>query len=697
MSLNTDYLRLNEQKIIKNIRESLPEGIYRTLNLLTVCEDVLFIWNSQDSCVLTLNIKAVKSRDGDSVSYQKLLPHNPPCFAAELLRVNTSCNLLAVAGPLGLIIMELPRRTTPHGQFSGDKEIVYCKSYSLDERLFSHSKVSEVRQMRWHPGSISDCHLLVLTSDNMFRLYKVNANDSANLVRVFQIGVQPTGILPGTRLPFLAGLGETGVDFDFGVPSAPEDSKDWEDLDWPVYILRGDGEIFTMILDINDKKSPKIKGPLMMCPDADDSTYGNDACAIICFKTTPPVLAISTTTGTIYHCILLPPNDNSDLEASKTVIKHKSYSIHPSDKVLYVFESIELELGISVSDSDCAYSCPIFLHPDQSTKGRYFCTHETGVHVVNIPIVTELEKFVKADEKDLDICLPTLKTPSSAEYILCTHATGLSKVNPVLGFALFHCPTALIALLATGQIVSLPLVSILLPTTDINLLNSEMTSPLKKMLNEPFDSYIKQFLKNEVNQPILHLRGTDPELKESFDLLSRTISVFRNDYFKRYDRIREELEKRVKALQLVKDQQKKDLQKLSKDKQQLQETAEKLAEKYEEIQERQEDLTKRCERLLISVTQKQPKPTDSENNLYRDLKKADEKIKAYSKAMDQIKSKQKYQEIQMANWNKQQKKKEVHLGSDQSESIKTTLQDMTKQVTEMMNQIKKYKDELGLE
>lgn len=72
----------------------------------------------------------------------------------------------------------------------------------------------------------------------------------------------------------------------------------------------------------------------------------------------------------------------------------------------------------------------------------------------------------------------------------------------------------------------------------------------------------------------------------------------------------------------------------------------------------------------------------------------------------------------MANWLNQQKKKEVHLGTDQSKIIKSTLEDMyviilliiarnittkinyvfrTKQITEMMEQIKVYKEQLGLE
>lgn len=65
------------------------------------------------------------------------------------------------------------------------------------------------------------------------------------------------GILSTSRISFLAGLGETAVDFDFGVPTKPDDVDEekaqWEDLEWPVYILRGDGEMFTITIDIYQK------------------------------------------------------------------------------------------------------------------------------------------------------------------------------------------------------------------------------------------------------------------------------------------------------------------------------------------------------------------------------------------------------------------------------------------------------------
>lgn len=83
------------------------------------------------------------------------------------------------------------------------------------------------------------------------------------------------------------------------------------------------------------------------------------------------------------------------------------------------------------------------------------------------------------------MCLPALNVKSSAEYLLCTHASGCTKVNPILGFSLFHCPTALIALLGNGRVVTLPLISaLLLPSSEqLNLISDgKVSSPLKKVM-----------------------------------------------------------------------------------------------------------------------------------------------------------------------------------------------------------------------
>lgn len=41
--------------------------------------------------------------------------------------------------------------------------------------------------------------------------------------------------------------------------------------------------------------------------------YGKNACAIISIQSTPPIICIANTNGTIYHALLLPVTDEEDL------------------------------------------------------------------------------------------------------------------------------------------------------------------------------------------------------------------------------------------------------------------------------------------------------------------------------------------------------------------------------------------------
>ena len=82
----------------------------------------------------------------------------------------------------------------------------------------------EIRQVRFHPGSSKDNHILVLTSDNTVRLYKLPDSDGFNkssedpeLVEVWGLGQHPLN-LSGKRMPLLVSLGDTAVDFDFTLP-----------------------------------------------------------------------------------------------------------------------------------------------------------------------------------------------------------------------------------------------------------------------------------------------------------------------------------------------------------------------------------------------------------------------------------------------------------------------------------------------
>ena len=58
---------------------------------------------------------------------------------------------------------------------------------------------------------------------------------------------------------------------------------------------------------------PQVIGPLTMYPAADDN-YGLDACSLLCLHSQPPVIAMATASGKIYHCIVLESEESYDPE-----------------------------------------------------------------------------------------------------------------------------------------------------------------------------------------------------------------------------------------------------------------------------------------------------------------------------------------------------------------------------------------------
>lgn len=131
-------------------------------------------------------------------------------------------------------------------------------------------------------------------------------------------------------------------------------------------------------------------------------------------------------------------------------------------------------------------------------------------------------------------------------------------------------------------------------------------------------------------------------------LIHKTAAVFRQDYFPHYAKAREEIEKRVKALQMLKKYQQEQVLRLVGEKHELTEKAEELAEKYEDIKDKQDALMKRCERLLLTVSQKKAELSHAENDYVRELKEAQEKVGRYAKAIEKVRRKQKYQEIHVS-------------------------------------------------
>lgn len=70
MEGGTDRLGLSERKLFQILREHLPNVNPKTRNIIECKEDILFVWNSKDTCLLTVNVKTSKDGSVDIPTHQ---------------------------------------------------------------------------------------------------------------------------------------------------------------------------------------------------------------------------------------------------------------------------------------------------------------------------------------------------------------------------------------------------------------------------------------------------------------------------------------------------------------------------------------------------------------------------------------------------------------------------------------------------
>ncbi|XP_043518291.1 nuclear pore complex protein Nup88 [Frieseomelitta varia] len=631
--------------------------------------------------------------------FQKLRPTDIPIFEIKNLLINETGTQLALWGNLGLVLMELPKRWGKDGMFQGGKEEILCIVYN---------ETVDVRRARWHPGSTNDSHLLVLTSENTFRLYECEVGNRPKFVRSWKVGRIPFS--SPSKIPDFTSLGDTAVDFDFATPTLrkPEtfigkdinkdNVVDWNQIEWPILVLRGSGEVLivrgNILHDVHE--NPVVSGSLSMYPPTDDN-YGIDSCSIMCLQTTPPIVVIAMCTGKIYHAILLKEEATSDDSNDKRTWSQygSTCSLHTPEEALYVYECVEIELGLFFADDDEKYNCPIHLRADKDNKSRYFCSHNAGIHMITLPMVSQLEEYINAPKENDDSRLPSLSNQSNSQYLICrrTKHTEVNEATPILGFGLLQEPCVLVALLHTGDIVARSVIDLYyFPKIE---LPEFITDKKEKMNKETFDVYIKKLLKRETSQPLIKIGSRSVSPRECLQLLYHATDIFRKEHFVKHDTVREEIGKKVRALKVMKTQLLKELDALLETKKELHQTAERLAERYEDIKDEQEKLAQRAKEVLRLVNYKEPSITPIERAEAEELKKMEVKINKMKIRLLELKKKSEQTESIDNNENIERKREIVFRG-DQENAIKNNLGQMAKNIKELIAEVKKLEEEVSI-
>lgn len=67
--LDLDTFKWNNTELFKYLHKVLPKDFQQTHNILEVKDDMLFVWNESEKCLLSLNWRASMAK-GSAVQYQ---------------------------------------------------------------------------------------------------------------------------------------------------------------------------------------------------------------------------------------------------------------------------------------------------------------------------------------------------------------------------------------------------------------------------------------------------------------------------------------------------------------------------------------------------------------------------------------------------------------------------------------------------
>jgi hypothetical protein len=250
--------------------------------------------------------------------------------------------------------------------------------------------------------------------------------------------------------------------------------------------------------------------------------------------------------------------------------------------------------------------------------------------------------------------------------------------------------------MSSGQTVSLltvkamPLLFSLSP--EMPNLEQKIIETLPKI---SFDQHIKSMLKSSESSqlPILKLDGTNPPSStQAFQILMNSIQVMRENQFLKHDKVRQEIMKRVKILELMKNQQRDEISELLECKKTIQEKAYKLADKHEDIMERQIKIQKRINDICRLASLKLPTNSLQDREFLEQIKQLKVKVGRLDQDVTQIKAKQETQKKSLDKWNKNGENEascSTHLPPKQEETIKEFIGNMMKQIQALKLDVQK--------
>lgn len=559
------------------------------------------------------------------------------------------------------------------------------RSWTLLERLFVCNEKLKLLESKWHPGTLNDQHVVILTNDNFLRFINIfEPNLPTQEIKLLS-NSNDVSFSDYTFSMFASSLGETAVSFDFGAPTVKYNSKNRGDeieteklkvpmneVYWPIYILKGNGDVLLIYSNLlNTYISKKIFGPLVMLPYA-EGNYGVDGCSLIVIHSNPSLIVIATSTGLLHHCIALEDPENPD-------------SFLPNI-ILHVFETVELTLSLT-SSKQIDNNYDLMLIKNQSKNDLYFCMHLAGIHVINVPFTQQFnaESDFEMEETVVEhlICTKPIASSSQDENFI---PSGLSSK--------FHKGFLLSILLSSGELISQKLSTINLIKKDLNSTFNEFGDKEDlKIKKIDFYDRVMKLLKRESSTPLIKSKQATSkfEFKDGLQFILNTTETLKKEYLAKFDSVAELIDKRVISLSKEKELQAINLNQLRKETNDLSRELTNLSGKYDQTLNKQEQLSTKIEKILDKLMKKQTSLSEAEIKLMKTVHTYQDKIEEYKSTMNQIKLKYKYQEeagctselekLEITSPNKQ-----ITTGKDIVQ-IQKALKDQSENISFLINEI----------
>ncbi|KAK4325039.1 hypothetical protein Pmani_004350 [Petrolisthes manimaculis] len=672
--------------------------------LLCHVDDLVLAWSRGDVCLYTQ-----LQHPPDSI-VQQLALSRPPVWDVEQVLLNKSENCVALVGRRGVAIVDLPQRSGTPPLFDKGRETITCRVEYIADRFFSCHPKLEVVEAAWHPGSPDNTHIVILTSDNYFRIYNLlslEIPEQAVSVGLVQPGVVLSACTGESACTFAFGQPKEALKFDSGNPvsnSVIDNLLDDDEerrlkhrgLQWPVFFLFGNGDVYfiTTVLGAFKPQMHTLHGPMAMTPSSIDN-YGVDFCGLLVLPSWPPVLVLATTAGHLHHCVVIDDQKNNNPFPLMPQQDGHQFSV-PTSVKLYVYESVELELSLLQDDE--AFTSSLLLHPDPSNPTRYWVSHEAGIHAVTLPLV---ENFLQFSEMANDAEFSEQECECVVEHLICTRSLTPAAPMPVTGVVSGAAHTMLV-LLASGRIIALSLPSIYNQQLfESGFTNTNMPiSPLRKVHSENFEGHIRSILQRSTSQPLL-VSGSGSKVTpaEYLNLMNRVMSTLRTNYIQPQRVVRMDIQRRSDILSEQKQRLKIEIEDLLAQKKALTDKAHDLAEKYEEANDKKNQLIERLERVMTQVMRAMPVLSTSEKNMSRELEAMQTHFPAFTNQLAQIKEKDKWQANQMEKFHNSEASKRHQICSvseTQQKALNQALSKESEKLSVLLEKINQAKQDLNL-